>query len=88
MPTPERCVRCGGTEDLMDRGMAPGMTYCAPCRKVLSDAPRQNRRSLISQLLGAIEAWEDALTDEERDAQEMQAHALLGRLMTGDVCGR
>jgi hypothetical protein len=30
--TEPKCVRCGGTDDLMDRGMAPGMTYCAPCR--------------------------------------------------------
>lgn len=35
MTTEPRCVRCGGTEDLKDRGMAPGMTYCAPCRKSL-----------------------------------------------------
>lgn len=31
------CVRCGGTEDLRDRGMAPGATYCAPCRRALAE---------------------------------------------------
>lgn len=36
------CVWCGGTEDLKDRGMAPGMTYCAPCRKAMTGSAEQD----------------------------------------------
>lgn len=28
-----KCVRCGGTDNLRDRGMMPGATYCASCRQ-------------------------------------------------------
>jgi hypothetical protein len=33
---PPKCIRCGGTEDLMDRAFAPGMTYCSACREALA----------------------------------------------------
>jgi hypothetical protein len=34
------CIKCGGDEDLMDRGMAPGMTYCRPCRVLMAERDR------------------------------------------------
>lgn len=32
----EKCIRCGGTDDLKDRGMAPGVTFCKWCREALA----------------------------------------------------
>jgi recombinational DNA repair protein (RecF pathway) len=32
-----KCSRCGGTDDLKDRAFAPGLTYCAACRRALAE---------------------------------------------------
>jgi late competence protein required for DNA uptake (superfamily II DNA/RNA helicase) len=37
------CRRCGGTDDLKDRGMAPGMAYCKWCREFLSVRDERDR---------------------------------------------
>lgn len=57
------------------------MTSPGSYEAVRNSQPR--RRDLARQLLDAIEAWEDALTDDERQAQQEQAQALLDRLVGG-----
>lgn len=44
----QSCIKCGGGEDLMDRGMAPGMTYCRPCRVRMSEEDARHVLSLLA----------------------------------------
>lgn len=71
------CIRCGGTDDLMDQAMMPGQTYCRWCREALSwrdaaaEATSVHARTLVRLSQDALfhratdaEARELALIDE------------------------
>lgn len=76
-----RCIRCGGTDDLMDRAMAPGMTYCGPCRKAMSvkdESPDDSDDWLLRdalQRLGLPHAHNEAVVALVRDWLETYAVA-------------
>lgn len=57
VPSPS-CRRCGGTDDLRDRGMAPGMTYCRWCREFLMATGHAQR---LQDELDSLQAGIDAL---------------------------
>lgn len=61
VPDEPRCVACGGTEDLMDRGMAPGMTYCVHCRQRMAQAVADTPTDWGYQAQQAAEAHMDTL---------------------------
>lgn len=67
----ERCQRCGGTDDLMDIAMAPGMTFCRVCRVARVDERLTRERDLLADALGRVLVAFGVVRDEPLTGPEL-----------------